>query len=101
MSADVRYLPDRMERQWRTFEAALQTALSNRGCASDEIDHALGALKPVFMQYARVHRIRNLRADSVDQALQDLSDWVSDFGTGLMLEIVYRELELYRAGLRA
>jgi hypothetical protein len=98
--ADVAYLPDPMRRQWLAFATAVRVSLIERGHAPAAIDRALQGTEPVFMRCAGRHRVGPITPGTIDEELQRLSDWVADFGTALMLEVVLRELELQAAGLR-
>ncbi len=99
MTATVHRLPDPMARQWEVFERHVRAAFS-AGCTPGDLDQAMEALRPIYLRCATSHKF-NPTPESIEQSLQQLSDWVRDFGTGLMLEIAVLEVEAIRAGLRS
>lgn len=96
MEAKVISLPDRMERQWRVYETGLRTRMKESGIDSTMAEYALARLKPVYMRYSLVRVVEIPAEASPDQAVKIVNDWLSQLGSGLMLEILLRDVELYR-----
>jgi hypothetical protein len=93
--SEVFIFPDRMERQWRVFEADMRSALADLGCDRDTVNATARNLKPVFMRHAREERF-SIDQSSPEAGLAALNDWVRRLATGLLVEVALREAELYR-----
>lgn len=85
-------LPDSMQRQWRVFEALLRRELGAVGVDHDVADAALGRIKPLYLRHAKPNEIPD--GASPDEQLKAINDWVTQFGCGLLLEILIREIQL-------
>lgn len=94
MSADdkVIQLPDSMQRQWRVFEALLRRELGAVGVDPDVADVALERIKPIYLRHAKPNPIPE--DASPEEQLRAFNDWVTQFGTGMLLEIMIREIQL-------
>ncbi len=93
MSADnVVQLPDSMQRQWRVFEGPLRRGLDVAGVAPDVADVALERIKPLYLRHAKPNPIPE--DASPEEQLKAINDWVTQFGGGLLLEILIREIQL-------
>lgn len=93
MSADnVTQLPDPMQRQWRVFEALLRRELGAVGVDPDVADVALERIKPIYLRHAKPSEIPD--GASPEEQLKAFNDWVTQFGTGMLLEILIREIQL-------
>lgn len=93
MSADnVVQLPDSMQRQWRVFEALLRREFPAAGFDPDVVDIALERIKPLYLKHARPNPIPD--DASPEDRLMAINDWVTQFGAGLLLEILIREIQL-------
>lgn len=93
MSADkVIQLPDSMQRQWRVFEALLRRELGAAGVDPDVSDVALERIKPLYLKHAKPNPIPE--DASPEEQLKAINDWVTQFGGGLLLEILIREIQL-------
>lgn len=93
MSADkVVQLPDSMQRQWRVFEAPLRRELGAAGVDPDVADVALERIKPLYLRHAKPNPIPD--DASPEERLKAINDWVTQFGGGLLLEILIREIQL-------
>lgn len=85
-------LPDSMQRQWRVFEAMLRRELGAAGVDPAVSDIALDRIKPLYLRHAKPNEIPE--GASPDEQLKAINDWVTQFGTGLLLEILIREIQL-------
>lgn len=93
MSADnVTQLPDSMQRQWRVFEALLRRELGAVGVDPAVSDVALERIKPLYLRHAKPSEIPD--GASPEEQLKAFNDWVTQFGAGLLLEILIREIQL-------
>lgn len=91
--SEVFLFPDRMERQWRLFEADMRCALDAFGCDRGTVDATARNLKPVFMKYARGERF-TVVPDNPEAAVEAINAWVRRLATGLLVEVALREAEL-------
>lgn len=85
-------LPDSMQRQWRVFEAMLRRELSAAGVDPDVADVALERIKPIYLRHAKPNEIPN--GASPEEQMKAINDWVTQFGGGMLLEILIREIQL-------
>lgn len=93
MSADnVIRLPDSMQRQWLVFEGILRRELGAAGVDPDVADAALERIKPLYLRHAKPNDIPD--GASPEERLKAINDWVTQFGGGLLLEILIREIQL-------
>ena len=88
----VAQLPDSMQRQWRVFEALLRRELGAVGVDPDVADVALERIKPLYLQHAKPNPIPE--DASPEEQLKAINDWATQFGGGLLLEILIREIQL-------
>ncbi|MBU1223097.1 MAG: hypothetical protein KKA22_12930 [Gammaproteobacteria bacterium] len=91
--SEVFIFPDRMERQWRVFEADTRGALADLGCDRDTVDATARNLKPVFMKHARDESF-TVVPDNREAAVAAVNAWVKGLVTGLLVEVALREAEL-------
>ena len=94
--SNVHQLPDSMERQWRVFDDAVRRGLVSGGCTGHEIDTALMALKPIYLEAATPKAF----SGTGDQVVESLNTWVHDMVATLLIVLAVREIELQRAGAR-
>ena len=91
---NVHELPDSMQRAWRAFAQALAGAL--REAATDaEIERALAALKPFYLDYAKPTAI-TFYPDDPERSLREHNDYVFGLVHSLLLLCAVREIELLR-----
>ncbi len=93
--SNVTRLPDSMVRQWRAYGQAIDEFLAATGCSADEIEHVRTTLKPIYLTYAKPKSFE-LPTGDPDAVVQALSDWVQSQVNGLLVEVMKREVALYR-----
>lgn len=94
MMNNVTRLPDGMHRQWRVYEKRLRAELAGAECSPDEVEHVCLVVKGLYLKYAKPTKIAG---KDLDSALQSLNDWVYQQVGGLLMEVVAREVKLFRA----
>lgn len=93
--SEVFKFPDRMERQWKVFEAGMRSGLADLGCDSDMVDITARNLKPVFMRFARdSEKGFTVMPGGQEATLAAIDAWIKRLVTGLLVEIALREAEL-------
>lgn len=93
MSANnVIQLPDSMQRQWRVYEDVLRRELGAIGVDSAVSGVALERVKPLYLHHAKPKEIPE--GASRDEQLKVVNEWVSQFGSGLLMEVLIREIQL-------
>lgn len=98
VATNVIALPDSMVRAWEVFAEALRHKFAQYQVDPDDVEHALAALRPIYLKHARPARLpEGLPADEI---LSRLNDWATQLGAGLLFEIATREIELRIAGKR-
>lgn len=96
MSADnVVRLPDSVRRQWRTLEPEFYDGLRGMGCTDAEATIAVERLKAVYLKYAMSKRV-TINPGDAEGAIAEVEGWVKQLSTGLMFEVLMREVELIR-----
>ncbi len=86
--------PETMQRQWRVFETDLLGVMQQIGLPPDEVAHLLATLKPIYLRWARP----GVFSGSGDEVVSQLNTLVHSLTSGLLLEIMTREVNLYRLG---
>lgn len=89
--------PETMTRQWHIFERVIGDVLADLGLPDDEITHALSVIRPIYLRFGKPE---NFKGTTAEEAVDSLNRWVQQLTSGLLLEVVSRELELYRLGAR-
>ncbi len=92
MGTNVVSLPDRMERQWRVYESNIQELMRENGIDADVGKVALARVKPIYLRCAKSHAIPHV--SDPEAVLQEVNRWASQLGTGLLMEIILREVAL-------
>ncbi len=94
--ATVHDFPDSMQRAWRVFSDALSEELSRAdGITSSEIEHALWAVKPAYLNASKPTTI-TFDPNDREAAVRDIDAWVFRVTHLLLLELVIREVRLFR-----
>jgi hypothetical protein len=92
MSGEVHRLPDPMLRQWEAHARAVRDGMLAVGYQPAEVEHALAAIRPLYLRYARSWRPPE--TTDPEAYLDSLSAWVSGVFHPLMLRIAQLEIEL-------
>lgn len=92
MCAEVIQLPDTMERQWRVYESAIQKLMRESGIDAEVGKVALGRVKPIYLRCATPLAIPHV--SDPEAVLKQINSWASQLGTGLLVEIILREVAL-------
>lgn len=96
MGADnVVQLPDSKHRQWRSLEPEYYAGLLATGYTEAETAACVSRLKGVFLKYDMAKRV-TLNPDDIAGSEAEIEDWLKPLVTGLMHEILMREIELFR-----
>lgn len=91
---NVVQLPEAMERQWQLFAKELRRQFALKNSDPEMVEAILERIKPVYMRHTKPNRIPD-DAD-LDTSIKLLNQWVFEFGSGLLMEILIREIELFR-----
>jgi hypothetical protein len=94
MGSEVVHLPDTMHRQWRVYEARLQELMQENGIDAEIAKIALARIKPIYLRCVTPLPLSDV--SDAEAVLKQINSWVSQLGTGLLLEIILREAELIR-----
>lgn len=94
MTGVVIDFPETMQRQWLVFEAAMLGTMQQIGLPPDEVGHLLVTLKPIYLRWARPEQF----SGSPEELAVALNAWHHKIVYGLLLEIMTREVNLYRLG---
>ena len=95
--ATVHEFPDSMQRAWRVFADALGDTLGEAdGITAAEIEHALWAVKPAYLNASKPTPIK-FDPNDREAAVRDIDEWVFQTTHLLLLEIAIREVQLFRA----
>lgn len=92
MSAELFRMPDTMHRQWRVYEARLHEIMRANGTDAEVAKIALERIKPIYLRCATPLPLPDV--SDTETVLKQVNSWVSQLGTGLMTEIIVREVEL-------
>jgi hypothetical protein len=92
--------PDDRLRRWHIFRGSVLRQIVAQGVELDLAEESVDAVREVFLRCEGGGHQLTARPGNIEEALQGLSDWVTDFGTALLVEIVLREIKLRAAGLR-
>jgi hypothetical protein len=96
MSTDkITHLPDSKHRQWRDLEPEYYAGLLATGYTEAETAACVARLKEVFLKYDMAKRV-TLNPDDIAGSEAEIEGWLKPLVTGLMYEILMREIELYR-----
>ncbi len=95
MTGTIIEFPETMQRQWRVFERDVSAMLAQLGHAPDVIEHAMGKLKPAYLKYARPESF----SGSPDEVVEALNTWHHRIVSGLMVEVVLRDITLFNNGI--
>lgn len=90
-------LPDSMRRQWRAMEPEFCAWLTGLGYTEAEAAIAVERLKGVYLRHAIPKRV-TIGRDDVEGGIAEVEGWVKQLATGLLIEVLIREIELI--GLR-
>lgn len=94
--ATVHEFPDSMQRAWRVFAEALGAALGQaEGVTPSEIEHALWAVKPAYLNASMPTAI-TFDPNDREAAVRDIDAWVFRVTHLLLLELAIREVRLFR-----
>ncbi len=88
-------LPDSKHRHWRALEPEYYAGLLATGYSEEEATAGVGKLKEVFMRYDMAKRLTINPAD-IPGTEAEIEAWLKPLVTGLMHEILMREIELFR-----
>lgn len=91
---NVIQLPEPASRQWRTVEPEFYDLLRGMGCTDAESAIAVERLKAVYLKYSMSRRVTIDPGDV--GVIAEMEDWVRRLVTGLMFEVLVREVELLR-----
>ena len=95
---NVHELPDSMQRAWRVFAEGISHALHQaHGVTEAEIEHALAALKPLYLRAAQPNPIAFDPTDP-EAAVRGVNEWIYQVTHMLLLAIAVREVQLFRMG---
>jgi len=92
MNAEIVQMPDTMHRQWRVYEAGFQELMRANGIDAEVAKIALDRLKPIYLRYSAPHAIQE--SSDPEAVLKQVNIWASQLATGLMTEIILREIAL-------
>jgi hypothetical protein len=87
-------LPESMERQWQLFANELRRQFVRKGADPEMIEAILARVRPVYMSHVKPTQIPD--GADLETVIKLLNQWVFEFGSGLLMEIVVREIELFR-----
>lgn len=76
------------------MEPTFHAVLADAGCTHDEATNSVARLKDVFLKHSATKSMA--APDECKGALLELRDWYTQMMSGLMFEILMREVELYR-----
>lgn len=94
--ATVHDFPDSMERAWREFAEALRAELGRAdGITSPEVEHAVLAVKPAYLNATKPKPI-TFDPNDREAAVNDLNAWFFQVTHLLLLELAIREVMLVR-----
>lgn len=99
--ATVINLPDKSEREWRVCEGHLRDAMQVGGHVAPEAEYAISKLKPVFIKANRYPFKAQLTTGNAEDLMADLNAWVQAQVFVVMLEVMERDMELFRLRGRA
>lgn len=93
MTNNVIRLPEPALLRWGTLSKSISEGLTVAGRSDDEIQYALSQIKPIFL--ANPSEI-SIEAANKQDLVEELNRRVQKLFNALLLELVKRELDLYR-----
>lgn len=94
-ASNVVQLPDSMHREWRACAQALHDGLVGMGCTDAEAVACVPRLRDIFMKYGAPKTV-GINVHDVDASQAAIEGWINPMVTGLMCELLIREVKLYR-----
>lgn len=95
--SNVVEFPDPGVRAWSVLERGMSRILiEEEGYPATEVAQALAVLRPIYLQYAHTERCDSLEGMTGEEAVQAINAWATRIFTGLMGEVLRREMELSR-----
>jgi hypothetical protein len=79
---------------WDDYEPKLRKHLFEQGAEPGAIDTAVDALRPLFLHHCPP---LNINSKSKEETVALVSEWVRQQIRGLLTELAYREVRLWRA----
>lgn len=94
--SNVISFPETMHREWRVLEKQVRPVLLELGASPEEAEHALEAVRPVWIEYGREAAAVPFDAQDVEGAIRAMNAFFSSVNAGLVSELLRREVELFR-----